>query len=68
LSEFTPIQVADYVPAVVRRLLGRISEEKFDRVALYGFGDNMKWIFRLLREHGRDAILCDWRPKFIAYD
>lgn len=66
--EFTPIQVADYVPAVVRRLLARISTENFQRIALYGFSDNMKWIFRLLQENGRDAVLCDWRPKFIAYD
>jgi hypothetical protein len=67
-TEFTPIQVADYVPAVVRRLLARISAENFQRIALYGFSDNMKWIFRLLQENGRDAVLCDWRPKFIAYD
>ncbi len=67
-TEFNPLQADDYVPATVRRLLARILREKFKRIALYGFGDNMKWLFRLLQESGRDAVLCDWRPKFIEYD
>ena len=67
-AEFTPIQLADYLPPVVRRLMQRIHSENPAKVALYGFGDNMKWLYRLLRENGRDAVLCDWRTKFIAYD
>jgi hypothetical protein len=66
--EFTPIQVADYVPGVVKRLLQRVYNEKSDKIALYGFGDNMKWLFRLLRERGADPILCDWRSGFVGYD
>ena len=46
----------------------RINSEPFESVALYGFGDNMKWLYRLLREQGRDPVLCDWREKFIEYD
>jgi hypothetical protein len=67
-TDFKPIEVADYVPAVVRRLVQRINAESCDKVALYGFGDNMKWLFRLMRESGRDPILCDWRSDFIGYD
>ncbi len=67
-NEFTPIEVSDYLPAAVRRLLARISNEKFKRIALYGFSDNMKWLYRLLQESGQDIVLCDWRPKFIEYD
>ena len=67
-QEFVPLEMPDYVPAVVKRLMRRIHAEPFQSVALYGFSDNMKWLYRLLREEGRDAELCDWRDRFIAYD
>lgn len=65
---YVPLQLADYVPVVVRRLMERIQVEPLQSLALYGFGDNMKWLYRMLREQGRDPILCDWRPQFIGYD
>lgn len=67
-QEYVPLQIADYVPVVVSRLMQRIHAEPFKSVALYGFGDNMKWLYRLLREQGREPILCDWRPDFVGYD
>ena len=67
-SEYVPVQMADYVPTVVKRLLQRIETEPFDSIALYGFSDNMKWLFRLLQERGRKPVLCDWRPGYIGFD
>lgn len=63
-----PVALESYVPEVVKRLVNRIYEEPFRSVALYGFGDNMKWLFRILRENGRDPILCDFRKEFVGYD
>ena len=67
-EEYIPIEMPDYIPKVVQRLLSRMRAEAFATVALYGFSDNMKWLYRLLREQGRDPVLCDWRADFIAYD
>jgi O-methyltransferase len=65
---YSPPVTQDYVPGVVKRLLGRIQTEQYETLALYGFGRNMKWIYRLLQESGKTPILCDWRPEFIGYD
>lgn len=67
-KEYKPPILEDYIPSVVKRLLQRIQEEPFSKVALYGFSDNMKWLYRLLRERGVDPILCDWRKQFIEFD
>jgi hypothetical protein len=67
-QDYVPLELPDYIPAVVSRLLRRIHAESFPSIALYGFSDNMKWLYRLLKEQGRDALLCDWRPAFIEYD
>jgi len=67
-KEFVPLEMPDYIPPVVKRLMRRINAEPLQSVALYGFSDNMKWLYRLLQEQGRDPVLCDWREKFIAYD
>ncbi|MES2413934.1 MAG: TylF/MycF/NovP-related O-methyltransferase [Pseudomonadota bacterium] len=67
-KEYIPPVLDDYIPSIVKRLLQRIQAEPFSSVALYGFGDNMKWLYRLLRERGSDPILCDWRKQFIEYD
>ena len=67
-KEYIPMEMADHIPPVVKRLMQRIHSEPFSSVALYGFSDNMKWLYRLLQEQSRDPILCDWREKFIGYD
>ncbi len=67
-EEYIPPVVADYVPAVVKRLLTKISSEKYSQIALYGFSDNMKWLFRILQERGENPLLCDWREKYTNYD
>ena len=67
-NENTPLEISDHIPVVVKRLMQRIHSEPSPSVALYGFSDNMKWLYRLLSEEGRDPVLCDWREKFIGYD
>lgn len=67
-EEYIPIELPDYVPKVVSRLMARIRAEHGRPVVLYGFGDNMKWLFRLLREEGVEPRLCDWRADFVGYD
>lgn len=63
-----PLDVTSHIPVVVRRLMKRIDAEPFPKIALYGFGDNMKWLYRLLSEQGSNPVLCDWRQHFIEYD
>jgi hypothetical protein len=67
-KEFIPLVLEDYIPQVPKRLLQRIQAEPFSSVALYGFSDNMKWLYRLLLEREYEPILCDWRKQFIEYD
>lgn len=67
-SEYVPLELPDYIPQVVSRLMRRIRAERLETIALYGFGDNMKWLFRLLQADGLSPILCDWRPIFVEYD
>jgi len=67
-KEYIPLTMEDYIPSIVKRLIQKIQSEPFSKIALYGFSDNMKWLFRLLQERGIDPVLCDWRAKFIEYD
>jgi len=68
INKYTPLETIDYIPDVVKRLLKKISMESFPSLALYGFSDNMKWLYRLLQEQGKQPTLCDWRDKYINYD
>jgi O-methyltransferase len=65
---YKPPVTEDYVPEVVKRLLIKIDLAKHENIVLYGFGSNMKWLFRLLNASGVSPILCDWRQKYIGYD
>ena len=67
-KNYVPLQMEDYVPAVVQRLMHQIQIEQFSKIALYGFSDNLKWLFRLLQEQGVEPTLCDWRESFLEYD
>ena len=67
-ENYTPVKVSDYYPKVVVRLLNRVANEKFNKIVLFGFCHNMKWLLRLLSENSIDPILCDWRKSFIKYD
>ena len=67
-SDFQPIELTDYYPKVVLRLLKKIFENKNKKIILFGFSDNMKWLYRLLMESDIKPILCDWRKKYINYD
>jgi hypothetical protein len=66
--EHTPLKNIDYVSDVVIRTIGKIHSEEYSKLVLYGFCDNMKWLYRLLQEDGIKPILCDWREKYIDYD
>lgn len=67
-EEFVPLTVEDYYPKVVVRLLNKILNVNVEKVVLYGFSDNMKWLIRLLLQRSIIPILADWREKFIGYD
>ncbi len=57
-----------YIPEIVRKILQRIEAESFSNIALFGFSEPMKWLYRLLRERGTATKLYDWREKFVGYD
>ncbi|MEQ1772373.1 MAG: TylF/MycF/NovP-related O-methyltransferase [Burkholderiales bacterium] len=57
-----------YIPELVRKLLLRIEAESFTNIALYGFSEPMKWLYRLLRERGGKSKLYDWRNDLVGYD
>lgn len=62
------VELAEHIPEIVTRLLRRIESDPHERIALLGFSEAMKWIYRLLAEAGRPPLLCDWRPEFVGYD
>jgi len=66
--EENPIELDQYIPAVVRRLYNRISSKSFTSLILCGFSVNMKWLYRVLSQQGYSPVLCDWRKDFISYD
>ena len=63
-----PMIVEDYYPEVTIRLLEKILKINSDKVILFGFSENMKWLFRLLMERSITPILADWRPEYTSYD
>lgn len=67
-SKFIPIQLADYYPPVVIRLLNRVLAEDQRSIVLVGFSENMKWLVRLLQENSVVPILADWREQYFGYD
>jgi O-methyltransferase len=60
--------IADYLPKMVARLLGRILDQRPEAVILFGFSGTMKWLSRLLGEQGVVVTLVDWRPEIAGYD
>jgi hypothetical protein len=69
-ADKSPLSVTTdfYVPELVKKLLNRIDGEPHKRIALFGFSDGMKWMYRLLRERGRDVALYDWRDEVVGWD
>jgi hypothetical protein len=67
-NNYTPLQADDYIPAAVKRLLKKIFENSSKKIILYGFSENMKWLFRLLKKEKINPVLCDWRDNFSKYD
>ncbi len=67
-STFIPVEVENYYPKVTVRLLNRILKIEPNKVVLFGFSDNMKWLLRLLQEHSVTPVLADWRKEYQGYD
>ncbi len=67
-NEWQPTIKEKYISKVVRRLIEKMDFDKFEKIILFGFSDNMKWIYSIMRQNNKDLILCDWRKNFIAYD
>ena len=67
-TSFEPVEVESYYPKVTVRLLSRILEVQPEKVVLFGFSDNMKWLLRLLQERSITPTLADWREKYLDYD
>jgi len=63
-----PREFPHYISATVVRFMNRIAASPYNKVALVGFSENMRMMFRLLKEGGIDPILSDWRPEFADYD
>ncbi len=68
INNFVPVKVEDYYPKVTVRLLNKILKAAPDKVVLYGFSENMKWLLKLLQERSITPILTDWRDKYKDYD
>jgi hypothetical protein len=60
--------VEDYYPEVSVRLLNRALKINAKKIVLFGFSDNMKWLFRLFIERSITPTLTDWRTEYIEYD
>ena len=65
---FVPLVIEDYYPMVTSRLLNRILKIAPEKVVLFGFSENMKWLLRLLQENSVTPVLTDWREKYVDYD
>ena len=63
-----PREFPHYISATIVRFMNRIGASPHSQVALVGFSENMRMMFRLLKEGGDEPILSDWRPKFTKYD
>ena len=59
--------VEAYYPEQTRQIIERINRWPEDRrLILVGFGEDMKWLCRILGE--RIAGICDWRPSYAGFD
>jgi hypothetical protein len=60
----------EYLPPLAQRLLARLAPEFISgrQIVLLGFGDTMKWLYRMVRDAGHTVVLADWRECFAGYD
>ena len=63
------LKLDDHIPESVRDLMEKISSvDNNPMFMLIGFGENMKWLSRLLANKGIAFCLADWREEFVKYD
>lgn len=60
------LNTEDYYPEFVKAVLPRI--ESSEPVALVGFGENLKWLARILSERNQNFAIHDHRSEFVGYD
>lgn len=62
-------KLEDYLPETVQALAEQLlSRDSQEPIALLGFGENLKWLSRLLADAERIIALFDDRPDFHGYD
>jgi len=59
---------SDAINSSVVEILSQIEHNKECKWLLVGFGRNMQWIARVLRDSNVDFQLADWRGEFFGYD
>lgn len=63
------LSVSDHYPDTVKFFMNQLSKlQKSKIIILFGYGDNMKWLARLLNEQRKKFFITDFRQKFINYD
>ena len=67
-KEFIPTIMDDYIPKIIHRIISKINQSNKENIVLFGFSDNMKLLYRILKENQINPTLCDWRNKYIEYD
>ena len=67
-KEFIPTIMDDYIPKIINRIISKINQSNKKNIVLFGFSDNMKLLYRILKENQINPTLCDWRNKYIEYD
>ena len=61
--------VSDHYPKTVKFFINQLSKlQKSKKIILLGYGDNMKWLARLLNEKKRKFFLSEFRSEFKNYD
>ena len=63
-----PIIRDKYIPDVSKRLFQKIIESNSKKIALIGFGENLRWLNRLLKEIKINPLLLDWRKEYKSFD
>lgn len=59
---------SDAISSSVKQVLSQIENNMESRWLLIGFGRNMQWVARILRNSGIDFEIADWRKEFHGFD
>jgi hypothetical protein len=63
------LKVSDHYPNTIKFFLNQLSKiKKSKKIVLLGYGENMKWLTRILHEKNRNFIISDFRTEFKNYE